>query len=207
MKIAIAIPAYGGVIRCETMTSIVQDCAWVNANGHELLFYWMDLHGVARARNMAVQRARESEADLLLMLDADTACDPTASGLELLVATMREKGCEAVAAVVPTRPPRMAPNVDPVKPFQAYEATKAGAAYLLLDIHKLEKLEPGHAWFNFTMADDGITIKESEDLYFCSQVRNRGGKVYADFRIPTTHMATVPLELKRLLGATDAHQP
>ena len=201
MKIAYAIPAYGGVVRCETLTSIVQDCAWVNANGHDLCFFWLDLHGVARARNMAVQRAREAEADLLLMLDADTACDPTASGLEMMVTTMREKQCEAVAAVVPTRPPRMAPNVDPVKPFEAYEAHKAGAAYLLLDLHRLEKLEPGHTWFNFRMAADGITIEESEDLYFCREVRTRGGKVYADFRIPTSHMAVIPLELKQLLMA------
>ena len=204
MKIAYAVPAYGGTVRCETLVSIVQDCAWVNANGHDLCLFWLDLHGVARARNMAVQRAREEEADLLIMIDADTACDPAGSGLEMLVATMREKKCEAVAAVVPTRPPRMAPNVDPVKPFEAYEVRKAGAAYLLLDMHKLEALSPGHVWFNFLVGEDGITPTKSEDLYFTEEVRRLGGKVFADFRIPTTHMVTIPLELKRLLGAAEA---
>lgn len=201
MRIAYALFAYGNTVRGQTTDTLVQDISWCIREGHELVYSRLDMHGIDRARNTAVKEANAAECDLLFMLDADTAMDPSGSALAALVQAMRKHPCEAVSAVVPLRHPQIGMvNVDPAQPLEVYEATKAGAALMLLDLHRLNKLGPG-PWFRYVVGEDGITAKVSEDLYFCREVQRLGGKVMADWTEPTIHVDLFPIEMRQMLTA------
>ena len=204
MKIGVAVLCYGGWLRKETFVSAALDLLWAQGDGHELAIYPPDMHGADRARNWCVAKAREDDLDLLLMMDNDTAAEPTSSVLEAMVSTMREREATAVCAAVITNGHGFVPNVAPVVPHEVYEAQKAGAAYLLLDMRRLEEIGPNHVWFRWELADDGLTVKQSEDLYFTRKVQKRGGKVIVNFRIPTIHAIPVPLEMSKILAAMAA---
>lgn len=201
MKIAITVLCYGGWIRRETFLSLSQDQAWCLREGHSYVLSALDMHGVDRARNLAVREAMSAECDLLLMCDADTAASPEGSALEQMVAKMREHGCEAISAVVPLRHPQLGRvNVEPAVPFSDEPLTKSGAALLLLDLHRLAKIAPGNVWFRFVVGEDGITPVKSEDLYFAEEIGRLGGEVRPAW-LPTIHIGTVPLEISKLLSA------
>jgi hypothetical protein len=196
MRLGYFVPAYGGHVRSELLNTMLHDYTHCLAAGIEFRFFAHDVQPVDRARNLAVQRARELECQWLFMLDADVWADPSGSPLEQLFDTLADTGACAAAAVVPTRAGVL--NVEPVKPHQRYACDKIGTAMMLLDLARLDALAPGHTWFRYQLDDDGIGVRAGEDVFFCREVQRLGGTVVANYQIPTRHLGSVPLAIERV---------
>lgn len=206
MKIALFTPAYGQSIHPDHVHTLMRDVVWAMGEDHVPMWFWHDVQPIDRSRNMAIKRAREAGADLLYMLDADVFAAPTGSVLEHLVETMRERSAAVVAAVVMSRTGTEV-NVEPARAFEAYDCEKIGTAMMLIDLHKLDKLEqPAGGWFQFRLQGDGISVEAGEDVGFCQAVRSQGERVVADFRVPTRHVSSVPLAVEKFVTAAAAGQ-
>lgn len=199
MRIGHFTPAYGGKVEAPLVGTVLADCLWAHAAGHEFRWWYADVQPVDRSRNMALARARELGCDWLLMLDADVFCDPRGSLLEALAGSLAG-GATAVGAVVVHRGAERV-CVEPVRPSEVYRADKVGTGALLVDVVALDRLaSPSHAWFRTQLDTSGVHVECGEDVFFCREVTRLGGEVVANFQIPTRHVSSAVLGLEGFLA-------
>lgn len=158
------------------------DAAWCISNGLRHVPAWVDVNGVERARNHAVNLAESINADYLLMQDADTWSHGSCVGS--LLRTMREHRAAAVAAAVALRN-RGGCNVEPSRPGERYIANEAGTALMLLDMKQIADVP--RPLFVSRTKPDGVTKEIGEDIYFCRHIRAHGKLLAVDYTLTTAH--------------------
>jgi hypothetical protein len=190
MRIAHFIPAYRRQLRVEVAVSVAEDAVWCARQSIEHTVFWADMHGIARARNRAVEDAIAAGCDFLLMQDGDTWPMETPALPRLLhVAQMMD--ASVVGAVVRTRN-KSGVNCEPARPGDVYEG-EVGTAYLLLNLRRL--LTIPRPWFSFQIAADGYTVEQSEDIAFCRLVKGHRQIVAVDYTLSMAHGGESTLEL------------
>jgi GT2 family glycosyltransferase len=145
---------------------------------------------------MLIAKAMQLDLDWLLMIDSDT----WGKGADLLrmILAANEQGATIVAAPVSRRQLTSSPqflnvyrqvNRQVKNYFESYDRLDlealpalfgvhaAGAALMAVNLRKI-----GEATFKFT---DTL----SEDLEFCRQIREAGGKILVDKRVETGHLS------------------
>lgn len=204
LKLFIGIPAYGGFVRSETIKmwlELGQSIAEAGDRFELIGLLVIDTQPIDRARNFLVAHAMQANADWLLMVDADTWVESVlmpdgieTAGFQLLrmISQADRVGVTVVGAPVQRRG-RDGLNVAGVdvheldttpgrKPLvQMHDHTlrscdSIGAAIMAIRLDKL-----GEISFKWT---DTL----GEDLNFCKDVREAGGRVYVDGRVKTAHM-------------------
>lgn len=196
IKLGIGTPAYGGNItsRQSQMWFDIgkQAVAWGDRISVEKILN-IDTCGIDRARNILVAKAMQFNLDWLLMIDADTWGD--GSGLLRMILAANEQNAAVVAAPVFLRGApgdafrlnvyRYLGQLDRYESYSSLEFDAAastfkvdavGAALMAINLRKI-----GFATFKFT-------DRLSEDLEFCRQVRENGGKILVDKRVETGHL-------------------
>jgi hypothetical protein len=190
VKIAHFIPAYRRQLRVEVAVSVAQDAAWCARRRLQHTVFWTDMHGVARARNRAVDDALAAGCDVLVMQDADTwPMEPP--GLPRLVQVAQMTDAAVVGAAVRTRN-REGVNCEPARPGEVYEG-EVGCAYMLLNLRRLQAIP--RPWFEFQIGPDGYSVTQSEDIAFCRLVRSHGHGVTVDYTLSMGHGGESTLEL------------
>lgn len=116
IRLAIAIPAYGGNVTMHHTRMFLELGNTLGASGERfqlVSFTTFDVNGIDQCRNLALQQAFSVQADWLLMIDADTWVEPSAidrqggtdAGFLLLrmISEAARKGAAAVVAPVMNR--------------------------------------------------------------------------------------------------------
>ena len=201
LKIGIGLPAYRGVIASGQMKMWVQFGACMNRPeirdlAEIIMLADIDMNGIDNARNTLLKIARQGGVDWLLMIDADTWCDPGSALVEMIIHADRE-GAAAVAAPVKIRGygqtesiyrfEKIGENMVRVIPYpkeewidRPFEIDAAGAAILAVHTRR-----SGENLFAFVERDG---IKVSEDIEFCRRLRDSGEKILCDPRFRTLHV-------------------
>lgn len=150
---------------------------------------------IATARNSLVIQALSGGASHLLMLDTDQVYPP-----DTLTRLMRHQ-VEICGVTVHSRWMPFSPNLyrgeigryqwipdEEMWSGDLVEIDATGTGCLLLDMEIFDKVEP--PWFEFQVMD-GRPV--GEDIWFCSQVRKAGVRIFVDTSIKVGHLTTVEI--------------
>ncbi len=203
INLAVGLPCYGGKLCAEQARMWVEFGNTLGASAERfklVMFGYVDINGIDKARNQLVHDAITARADWLLMIDADTWVESTGTagddaGFQILrmiseaerhappaaivgAAVVRrqladDRGADAVA-VYDSAGTRLASN-ELDRPFT--EVGAIGAAVMAINIGRTLDA-------NFAFVETA-----SEDLNFCRQVRERGGLILIDSRVRTGHLS------------------
>lgn len=211
LKLSTAVMAYGGLISAPHAFMWLDFGASLVINSEAVQFvnhaHW-DINPVDKARNTALAAATNLGADWLLMIDADTFVVQTHHGhhgpgqqLIQMILDAEFEDAAIVVAPVATRMPGESfimayagENAEAIKLSHGPARTArrlelieaAAAAVMAINLKRI-----GEARFAFT-------AELSEDLEFCRQVREAGGKIYCDTRVATGHMSkSMPIYSER----------
>lgn len=180
--VAMFVPSYRGQMTFDAARSLAMDAVAASSLGLRAYISNASMASIERSRNWAIDNARQNDARLLLMRDADVGSEPDA--LPRMLKSMVDTDAAVVGCAVALRDGKRA-NCEPYQPNDVYECHAVGTGLMLIDLRKLESLEM--PWFKMDLADDGIGLTQSEDVYFCEQVRKHGQTVVCNSRIQTTH--------------------
>lgn len=184
MIVGLGIPAYRQSINVQAAYAWMQDALTATEMGWRPVPLWVDMHGVARARNVLVQRAEQAGARLLLMMDGDLFPTLPEGGLGHMWQVMSETGAAVVGAACAVRNGDRV-NCEPAQPGEVYEGT-VGSGYLLLDLFKLRDMPK--PWFEYKVAADGIGVECGEDVGFCRLAKAHGHKVVVNYQLQMAHV-------------------
>jgi hypothetical protein len=142
-------------------------------------------HGVDRARNLAVDKAREAQADWLIQIDNDQTVN---SPLDILAeANAASFDIVSVSCGILTAEGAFRPNCDfaaeTVGNFR--RVTAAGAGVLLIRSAVWQKFPPKAALFEWSAA-------AGEDVHFCRLAQSAGFKLWTHASL-AGHLKTVDL--------------
>ncbi len=156
---------------------------WVFTSRHSCDLVWL--------RNTTLDKAINLGFDWLFSQDADCFSNAPGGPLAQLLDTAMETGATITSPLVSlrTRPPRA--NAWPVKIGQVYEAEKVGTGMVLLNLSKIKEWYFGYKGPCFARTydtDKGVKQETGLDIYFCHVVRQHGGTIVIDGRIPTSHV-------------------
>ena len=186
-KILIAIPTFENIMP-ETFKSIYD----LDSCGHELSFEFVKGYDCARARNDIVRMALEGGFDYIFMVDADMYVPkdalqkmleyPTEICLGLCPRKNTKSGetCIYKMGQVNYKNAYTYHNIPKKKRIVVHGGGLA-CALIKMDIFK----NLTYPWFRYVTYQDGSEL--SEDLYFCSQAKANGYKIYVDTRVRCGH--------------------
>lgn len=201
IKLAIGIPAYGGMIvahQARMWLAFGEALPMFGKRFDLACFIHVDMAGVQRARNALVGHAMQAACEWLLMLDADTwveahnADNPRAAGYALL--RMIDDAAAAKVAVVsaPVRIRDEGVGGDRLASFRDGKALvrgellrglqdvdECGAACMAVDLNAVNTAD---AFFEFTKT-------RGEDNEFCRQMKAAGFRIAVDGRVRTGHLS------------------
>lgn len=151
---------------------------------------------IADARNSLVEQALDEGARYLLMLDTDQVYPPETL-TRLLSHGKRVCGVRVHSRWEPFAPVFYRGTVGEyqwIPDEEMYggglvEVDATGTGCLLIDMEVFDLL--AYPWFQFATNDRGGPV--GEDIYFCSQVREAGVRIFVDTSIEVGHMATVQI--------------
>ena len=186
-KILIAIPTFENIMP-ETFKSIYD----IDSCGNELSFEFVKGYDCARARNDIVRMALEGGFDYIFMVDADMYVPKDA--LQKLL----EYPTEICLGLCPRKNTKVGKTciykigqVNYEDAYTYYDLPKkdrvmvhgGGLACALIKTDIFKNLT--YPWFRYVTYQDGSEL--SEDLYFCSQAKANGYKIYVDTRVRCGH--------------------
>lgn len=186
-KILIAIPTFENIMP-ETFKSIYD----IDSSGNELSFEFVKGYDCARARNDIVRMALEGGFDYIFMVDADMYVPKDA--LQKLL----EYPTEICLGLCPRKNTKVGKTciykigqVNYEDAYTYYDLPKkdrvmvhgGGLACALIKMDIFKNLT--YPWFRYVTYQDGSEL--SEDLYFCSQAKANGYKIYVDTRVRCGH--------------------
>ena len=186
-KILIAIPTFENIMP-ETFKSIYD----IDSCGNELSFEFVKGYDCARARNDIVRMALEGGFDYIFMVDADMYV-PKDTLQKLL-----EYPTEICLGLCPRKNTKVGKTciykigqVNYEDAYTYYDLPKkdrvmvhgGGLACALIKTDIFKNLT--YPWFRYVTYQDGSEL--SEDLYFCSQAKANGYKIYVDTRVRCGH--------------------
>jgi hypothetical protein len=191
VKIGHYIPAYNEQVNVNIMSQTLMDSIQCANAGHEYRFWAQHSCDLIAMRNQTLNRALVTGLDYLFMQDSDVFSDAPGGPLLPLLEVAEHTGATITAALVSMRtdPPRA--NVWPVRVGEVYEAEKVGTGMVLLNLNKIREWydEYQGPCFQRVYEDDrAITPKIGSDIFFSYVVRDHGGTIVCDARIPTTHV-------------------
>ena len=163
MKILIAVPTFEN-IEPDTFRAIYN----MKRGDHQVDFDFVRGYDCAKARNVAAKKAINGGYDFLMMIDSDTVPPDDA------LLNMLEYPADVVLGCCPRKNTKKQEVV-------LYSADKDNYRKMLTypDL-------PDKPWFKYVLYDNADAL--SEDLYFCSQVRNAGMRIEADTRVRCGHI-------------------
>ena len=186
MRLALGIPAYKGTIAAGHAQMWLQLGMRLHASREvfkAVHMIQMDVCGVDRARNFILAHAMSLGCDWLLMIDSDTWVDP--KGIIEMLFDGASRGAAIIGAPVYRR-------VDEEQRLNVIrdghtlttsnignkiiEIDGIGGAVMAINLHKVNDAE-----FKFTSM-------MSEDIDFCRQLKDAGGKIFCDPRVKTLHL-------------------
>lgn len=204
MKILIAVPTYENIYP-DTFKSIYD----LDRADHEVNFEFVRGYDVANARNRIGQITLEQGYDYVLMVDNDEVLQKDA--LTILVDDLESERVKGMAVGYCLRRPK---NADPennrttvfrlgAKGYSlddAYTATELQNLYEQGEykirirgsglgsalIHKSLFNRIKYPWFKWQIYDNGSHL--SEDLFFCTKIRELAVPMYVDTRVKCGHM-------------------
>ena len=186
-KILIAIPTFENIMP-ETFKSIYD----IDSCGNELSFEFVKGYDCARARNDIVRMALEGGFDYIFMVDADMYVpkdtvqklleDPTEICLGLCPRKNTKVGKTCIYKIG---------QINYEDAYTYHDLPKqdrvmvhgGGLACALIKTDIFKNLT--YPWFRYVTYQDGSEL--SEDLYFCSQAKANGYKIYVDTRVRCGH--------------------
>ena len=186
-KILIAIPTFENIMP-ETFKSIYD----IDSCGNELSFEFVKGYDCARARNDIVRMALEGGFDYIFMVDADMYV-PKDTLQKLL-----EYPTEICLGLCPRKNTRVGKTciykigqINYEDAYTYHDLPKkdrvmvhgGGLACALIKTDIFKNLT--YPWFRYVTYQDGSEL--SEDLYFCSQAKANGYKIYVDTRVRCGH--------------------
>lgn len=186
-RILIAIPTFENIMP-ETFKSIYD----IDACGHELSFEFVKGYDCARSRNDIVRLALEGGFDYVFMVDADMYVPsdtlqkmleyPTEICLGLCPRKNTKSGetCIYKTGQVNYKNAYTYHNIPKKKRIVVHGG---GLACALIKTEIFKHLT--YPWFRYVTYSDGSEL--SEDLYFCSQAKANGYKIYVDTRVRCGH--------------------
>lgn len=209
IKLAIGIPAYGGQVSAAHAHMWLELGAMLRGSDERFklgMFGYADVNGVDRARNYLVAGAMLKECDWLFMIDADTFVEADRRQADIDAGFMILRmisDAERAGATIVSAPVIRRVAASDKREFAVYRSVPAsnqhrsghealtsltwdvplipafavGAACMAINLHQI-----GDSMFKFTE-----TL--SEDLEFCRQIRELGGKILVDTRVRTGHMS------------------
>lgn len=207
LNVGFWIPAYNGRVHGNIASQMCQDISTLSARGYGYHFWWAHscdlvwlrnrhLHqglvqGTERAVGEFAKYRTYPRLDFMAMQDADNYAPMQGGPLATMIDTAKETGATVVTAIVTmrTRPPRA--NVWPCYPGEVYEADKTGTGLILIDLNRLRDWYfeyEGPCFFRTYDTDKGVKQKVGLDIFFSYVVREHGGLIACDARIPTTHV-------------------
>ncbi len=205
IRLAIGVPAYGGMIASEQITMWAEIGGALAGDPEDAIslraIMNVDTCGVDRARNLLIDNARRVGAEWLLMIDADTWIvqgdhdPPTGTQLFTMIVDAAKVDATIVGAPVQRRdgggltvyeyetipsPAHLVPIDTRRVPrrFMPTELIEVGAvapAVMAINLKKIDQLR-------FVVTD---TLDEG--IYLCQEVRKLGGKIMCDGRVRTAH--------------------
>ena len=186
-KILIAIPTFENIMP-ETFKSIYD----IDSCGNELSFEFVKGYDCARARNDIVRMALEGGFDYIFMVDADMYVPKDA------LQKMLEYPTEICLGLCPRKNTKVGKTciykigqINYKDAYTYYDLPKqdrvmvhgGGLACALIKTDIFKNLT--YPWFRYVTYQDGSEL--SEDLYFCSQAKANGYKIYVDTRVRCGH--------------------
>jgi hypothetical protein len=189
VRIGYFIPAYRQDCHIEVAMDLARGVSWLGTtdyHGAQVVPFWVDATGIARARNLAVDIAYKHEFDALVMQDADCFTPGPTSTLEQLFTSLMVENAAVVGAAIAIRN-GAGMNCDPAEPGALYEGD-VGTGLMMIDLRRLRALP--RPWFVHRDTPDGLTVARSEDIYFCQHVRAHGHRALVDYTFPTGHAST-----------------
>lgn len=186
-KILIAIPTFENIMP-ETFKSIYD----LDPCGNELSFEFVKGYDCARARNDIVRMALEGGFDYIFMVDADMYVPKDA------LQKMLEYPTEICLGLCPRKNTKVGKTciykigqINYKDAYTYYDLPKkdrvmvhgGGLACALIKMDIFKNLT--YPWFRYVTYQDGSEL--SEDLYFCSQAKANGYKIYVDTRVRCGH--------------------
>lgn len=200
IRLAVGIPAYGGRVSAGHMLQAGQlSWAWCRAGLPAPYFITVDSAGVDKARNILVAKARDANADWLLMCDADTYY-PLPQAIFEMVQEGQKRGAAVIGAPVKMRR-RDGYNVTRGKAFElipkdefqgrVLDVDRIGSAFTAINLQWLKNEWSDSPWFVFEHKPGRTPECIGEDYWFCAGVRDRGGTILADGRFEPVHVEAV----------------
>lgn len=211
IKLAIGIPAYGGLVSAEHC-KMWMELGFILANSPERFALasmgYVDINGIDNARNHLLHAATEMRADWLLMIDADTwveayGTQPDEQDAGFQILRMISEADRAGAAIVAAPVARRKMADDGKREVMAYRRGRApriaGEELVAIDSSELQSGDTlievdavATAVFAIRLSAVGFakfefTKELSEDLEFCRQIKLAGGKVFIDRRVRSGH--------------------
>jgi glycosyltransferase involved in cell wall biosynthesis len=186
-KILIAIPTFENIMP-ETFKSIYD----LDSCGNELSFEFVKGYDCARARNDIVRMALEGGFDYIFMVDADMYVPKDA------LQKMLEYPTEICLGLCPRKNTKVGKTciykigqINYEDAYTYYDLPKqdrvmvhgGGLACALIQTDIFKNLT--YPWFRYVTYQNGSEL--SEDLYFCSQAKANGYKIYVDTRVRCGH--------------------
>lgn len=186
-KILIAIPTFENIMP-ETFKSIYD----LDSCGNELAFEFVKGYDCARARNEIVRLALEGGFDYIFMVDADMYVPQDT------LKKMLEHPTEICLGLCPRKNTKDGQTciykmgqVNYKNAYTYHDIPKnkrivvhgGGLACALIKVEIFKHLT--YPWFRYVTYQDGSEL--SEDLYFCSQAKANGYKIYVDTRVRCGH--------------------
>lgn len=196
LKIDHWVPAYNQQINVNIVPQTHRDAMHAAEAGHVYRFWSQHSCDLVAMRNQALHRSLCDGFDYLLMQDSDVFSTAPQGPLMPMLETMRETEATVVGALVTmrTNPPRA--NVWPVYPGEVFEAEKIGTGMVLLDLNKIREWYEDYDGPCFQRAyktNKSIEPQTGMDIFFSYVVREHGGTVVCDGRIPTVHINAVSM--------------
>lgn len=194
LRIGCYVPAYNHQVNVSLVSMACMDAASMDQLGHEYRFWSAHSCDLIAMRNTALQKALDMGLDFLMMCDSDVFSSVPGGPLRMLLESALKTGATLTGALVSmrTNPPKA--NAWPVKVGEVYECDKIGSGLILLDLNRIR------AWYDdyqgpfFQRAyttDKAITAAVGSDIFACYVIREHGGTLVCDARIPTTHVNAV----------------
>lgn len=189
MRIGYFGPWRGSHVHAVLAFQLANDMLKVAAAGHTMELSYADELGVDHVRNAALERARKTELDWLVMQDADVfaGCAPILEMVECGI----EHGAAIVTAPVMLRRNDIVTNVEPEPTSsEPYQGETSGAGLIAIRIAEIDRIAEGYdgPWFVRSYHDKRQTrVAVTGDLYFSGLVKARGGRLVVHAGIPTTH--------------------
>lgn len=188
MKILIAVPSYGGLIKNACAQSLCRVTGALWKDGIENRVQILDVNSVEDARNRFCSMAIDDDCSHLLFSDNDMSYEPRSVGA-LLQAKRPIIGCDYSKRKLDAGTSTV--YCDPPKPIEdgITEVAAVGMGLCLIEVGLLRRMLAGgklhkheaHKFDDYEQPIYGFFDRmtgQSEDVSFCTRVRELGEKVF-----------------------------